>query len=125
MVVRDQERRGRGARDGEEARRLLRSGKKGAAAREGLVADPTNAAALEAIDSALFAVCLEDAAPDDFNAVNRVMLHGDARNRWFDKSFQLIVDLEIIIRGNHCTHFRSRGSFVLTRRTGGNMCLIM
>ena len=62
-----------------------------AAAREGLVADPTNAAALEAIDSALFAVCLEDAAPDDFNAVNRVMLHGDARNRWFDKSFQLIV----------------------------------
>ena len=62
-----------------------------AAAREGMVQDATNAASLEQVDSALFAVCLEDASPANFNEVNRVMLHGDARNRWLDKSFQLIV----------------------------------
>jgi carnitine O-palmitoyltransferase 2 len=69
---------------------------------------PTNAATLADIDSALFMVCLDgplgshgaEADPiadedsvQDLVARSRAMLHGDgARNRWLDKSFQLIVD---------------------------------
>ena len=34
-----------------------------AAAREHLVADPVNAASLSTVDTALFALCLDDAAP--------------------------------------------------------------
>lgn len=47
--------------------------------------------ALGAIDSALFAVCLEHAAPEGAVETNRTFLHGDGTNRWFDKSFQLLV----------------------------------
>ncbi|XP_031636280.1 carnitine O-palmitoyltransferase 2, mitochondrial [Contarinia nasturtii] len=56
-----------------------------------------NESALDTIDSALFLVSLDDKA--DYPAENPVpivqnMLHGDANgliNRWFDKSFSLIV----------------------------------
>ena len=51
-----------------------------------------NRASLAEVDSALFAVCLEDAAPGDDTSETRSMLHGNGRNRWFDKSFQLIVN---------------------------------
>jgi carnitine O-palmitoyltransferase 2 len=54
-------------------------------------ADPANAAALRAIDEAVFAVCLDDAAPEELGQVNRTMLHGKGTDRWLDKSFQLIV----------------------------------
>jgi len=68
-------------------------------ARDALQAsDPINAATLEEIESALFAVCLEHdtCGPPANTPVEalteaqvleqaRVMLHGDARNRWFDK----------------------------------------
>eukprot|EP01147_Barroeca_monosierra_P001871 gene1871-4967_t len=56
------------------------------------------------IDSALFAVCLEDmkpgsppmtplgvTTPNEIVEVTECMLYGTGRNRWFDKSFQLIV----------------------------------
>ena len=56
-----------------------------------LVGNSVNAASLEQVDSALFAVCLEDQAPATLHDVSRCMLHGNGRNRWFDKSFQLIV----------------------------------
>lgn len=54
-------------------------------------ADPSNAAALRAIDEAVFAVCLDDSAPEELGHVNRTMLHGKGTDRWLDKSFQLIV----------------------------------
>ena len=66
--------------------------------------EPVNRDSLDRVESALFAVCLEDNtdgpspntpvhAVTEAEAVaqNRVMLHGDARNRWFDKSFQIII----------------------------------
>lgn len=60
-------------------------------ARHELVSNSLNAASLEQVDSALFALCLEDEAPTTMHDVSRCMLHGNGRNRWFDKSFQLIV----------------------------------
>ncbi len=45
----------------------------------------------EIIETALFAVCLDDSEPDDISDVSRIMLHGDGRNRWYDKNFQYIV----------------------------------
>lgn len=52
---------------------------------------PQNEASLGVIETSLFALCLEDAAPGTPDELFRVMLHGDGRNRWFDKSFQIIV----------------------------------
>jgi carnitine O-palmitoyltransferase 2 len=54
-------------------------------------AAPSNAATLRAIDEAVFAVCLDDTAPEEMGQVNRTMLHGKGTDRWLDKSFQLIV----------------------------------
>jgi len=54
-------------------------------------ASTLNTASLEMVDSALFAVCLEDARPQGLNEETLCMLHGSGQNRWFDKSFQLIV----------------------------------
>ncbi|CAH0522542.1 unnamed protein product [Peronospora belbahrii] len=50
-----------------------------------------NKASLEQIDSALFIVCLEHEAPVTPEETNRTFLIGDGSNRWFDKSFQLII----------------------------------
>ena len=72
-----------------------------ASARAKLEQNAVNKASLEAIDSALFAVCLDDAKPETYPEVSSVMLHGDARNRWFDKSFQLIV----AANGKACVNF--------------------
>ena len=43
------------------------------------------------VDSALFAVCLEDEPRGELTHETRLMLHGNGRNRWYDKSFQLII----------------------------------
>jgi carnitine O-palmitoyltransferase 2 len=43
---------------------------------------PKNAAALDAIDRAMFVVCLSDAAPETESEVGSLMLHGDGRDRW-------------------------------------------
>jgi carnitine O-acetyltransferase len=54
-------------------------------------ADEGNHATLEAIQRALFVVRLDDGQPQNADEYARVALHGDGRNRWFDKSFQIIV----------------------------------
>ncbi len=43
------------------------------------------------IETSLFALCLEDSSPGTLDDRFRNILHGDGKNRWFDKSFQLIV----------------------------------
>ncbi|MDJ0675826.1 MAG: choline/carnitine O-acyltransferase [Calothrix sp. MO_167.B42] len=59
--------------------------------RQGIGAlSPENARNLELIDSALFVVCLDNTKPTDLVAASKNMLHGDGRNRWFDKPLQLI-----------------------------------
>lgn len=62
-----------------------------AAARAELIKNPANAENIKSIDSALFVVCLDDYSPKSLEEGNRQLLHGDARNRWFDKSFSLII----------------------------------
>ncbi|MBF6225830.1 choline/carnitine O-acyltransferase [Nocardia abscessus] len=75
-----------------------------AQSRQRLLAEPANAAALDAIETALFAICLEDFAPrDELHACDQ-LLHGDSANRWFDKSVSFIVfaDGQAGINVEHC-----------------------
>ncbi|MEU6829549.1 choline/carnitine O-acyltransferase [Nocardia beijingensis] len=75
-----------------------------AQSRQRLLAEPVNAAALDTIETALFAVCLEDFAPrDELHACDQ-LLHGDSANRWFDKSVSFIVfaDGQAGINVEHC-----------------------
>ncbi|MEM7555602.1 MAG: choline/carnitine O-acyltransferase [Cyanobacteria bacterium P01_A01_bin.84] len=59
--------------------------------RQGIEAlSPENARNLGLIDSALFIVCLDDTKPTDLVTASQNMLHGDGRNRWFDKPLQII-----------------------------------
>ena len=50
-----------------------------------MLASPVNAASLAAVDSALFVLTLDDAVPETHETLSRAMLHGDVRNRNFDK----------------------------------------
>ncbi|XP_071081825.1 carnitine O-palmitoyltransferase 2, mitochondrial-like [Haliotis cracherodii] len=54
--------------------------------------DAGNEATLRHLDSAIFALVLDEEAPQDPDGVSRLFLHGDGINRWFDKSFQLILN---------------------------------
>ncbi|MGK8522814.1 choline/carnitine O-acyltransferase [Nocardia asteroides] len=75
-----------------------------ARSRQRLLAEPANAAALDTIETALFAVCLEDFAPRDEQHACDQLLHGDSANRWFDKSVSFIVfaDGQAGINVEHC-----------------------
>ncbi len=57
-----------------------------------LDAAPGNAAALEAVESASFTVCLDDAAPVTLEERAHAYWHGDGQNRWYDKPLQFIVN---------------------------------
>ncbi|KAI0141177.1 acyltransferase ChoActase/COT/CPT [Hypoxylon sp. NC0597] len=57
-----------------------------------LDASPKNKAAIEAIESASFVVCLDDAAPVTLEERAHQYWHGDGQNRWFDKPLQFIVN---------------------------------
>jgi carnitine O-acetyltransferase len=57
-----------------------------------LDAHPKNAAAVEAIESAAFIVCLDDASPVTLEERAHQYWHGDGQNRWFDKPLQFIVN---------------------------------
>ena len=52
---------------------------------------PENAEMLDAVETALFCVCLDDVAPADAHEACDQLLHGDSGNRWFDKSLSFIV----------------------------------
>ena len=57
-----------------------------------LGASPSNAAALEALESASFIVCLDSASPVTLEERARQYWHGDGSNRWYDKPLQFIVN---------------------------------
>ncbi|GAB2536667.1 choline/carnitine O-acyltransferase [Nocardia heshunensis] len=65
---------------------------------------PTNAAAFDTIETALFCICLEDFAPRDTLHACDQLLHGDSGNRWFDKAVSFIVfaDGAAGINVEHC-----------------------
>jgi carnitine O-acetyltransferase len=52
---------------------------------------PGNAKMLDEIETALFCLCLEDSAPKSALEACERLLHGDSRNRWFDKAFSLVI----------------------------------
>ena len=52
---------------------------------------PCNRQSLDIIDKSLFVLCLDDRSPSSSEELSKILLHGDCRNRWFDKTFQLIV----------------------------------
>ena len=63
-----------------------------AESRDALLAmDPQNVEMLDAIETALFGLCLEEIAPGDALEACEQLLHGDSANRWFDKAVSLIV----------------------------------
>lgn len=57
-----------------------------------LSAHPGNKAALEAVESASFVVCLDDASPVTLEERAHAYWHGDGQNRWYDKPLQFIVN---------------------------------
>lgn len=62
-----------------------------AKARGELESDPRNKDLLETVDSALFAITLDESHPKDHEEIMKTMLHGDCRDRWFDKSFNIVI----------------------------------
>lgn len=50
-----------------------------------------NAEALGLVDSALFCLCLDEEVMRDHIHISHNMLHGDGVNRWYDKSFSIIL----------------------------------
>ncbi|KAJ8277890.1 hypothetical protein GJAV_G00081310 [Gymnothorax javanicus] len=50
-----------------------------------------NGEELGAVDSALFCLCLDDEPMQDHIHLSHNMLHGDGCNRWYDKSFSIIL----------------------------------
>eukprot|EP01104_Vermistella_antarctica_P002779 TRINITY_DN12999_c0_g1_i1.p1 TRINITY_DN12999_c0_g1~~TRINITY_DN12999_c0_g1_i1.p1 ORF type:complete len:763 (-),score=134.46 TRINITY_DN12999_c0_g1_i1:176-2464(-) len=62
-------------------------------ARKEIEANDDDKKSLSEIDSALFMLSLDDTAPTKDEELAALMLHGpQGRNRWFDKSFSMIVD---------------------------------
>ncbi|OIW28471.1 acyltransferase ChoActase/COT/CPT [Coniochaeta ligniaria NRRL 30616] len=57
-----------------------------------LSADPKNKKAMEAVESASFVVCLDDASPVTLEERAHQYWHGDGANRYFDKPLQFIVN---------------------------------
>ncbi|KAM9108779.1 carnitine O-palmitoyltransferase 2, mitochondrial isoform 3-T3 [Megaptera novaeangliae] len=60
-----------------------------------------NEEALRKVDSAVFCLCLDDFPIKDLVHLSHNMLHGDGTNRWFDKSFNLIIAKD----GTAAVHF--------------------
>ncbi|KAJ1170255.1 hypothetical protein NDU88_002135 [Pleurodeles waltl] len=50
-----------------------------------------NTEVLKKVDSAVFCLCLDDFPIKDTNHLSHNMLHGTGVNRWYDKSFSLIM----------------------------------
>ncbi|XP_068599274.1 carnitine O-palmitoyltransferase 2, mitochondrial [Brachionichthys hirsutus] len=50
-----------------------------------------NAGVLQTVDSAVFCLCLDEDGMRDHVHTSHNMLHGDGCNRWFDKSFSVIL----------------------------------
>jgi len=59
-------------------------------ARQQMVADG-NQMFLEAVQSAILVVCLDDQEPTTREEVGRALWHGDSRDRWYDKTVEIVV----------------------------------
>ena len=50
-----------------------------------------NKTQIKQMEEAVFALCLDEKSPDDLVEISQMLLHGDGKNRFFDKSLQFIV----------------------------------
>jgi carnitine O-acetyltransferase len=64
---------------------------------------PDNRRGLDAIERSLFVLCLDTSTPESLDERFRAALHGDGKNRWFDKSFQFIIgrNSQVAVNGEH------------------------
>jgi carnitine O-acetyltransferase len=71
--------------------------------RDRLTEDPQNRATLGLIDRALFLVYLDAGRYENFEALARGGLYGPKGDRWYDKSFGLVIDEEgrFTLHGEH------------------------
>lgn len=74
---------------------------------------PGNAEAVDLVERALFAICLDDDVPADTEIACRALLAGDCRNRWFDKALSIAV-LADGTAGVNIEHCELDGTTVLT-----------
>uniref|UniRef100_A0ABM5G7V3 Carnitine O-palmitoyltransferase 2, mitochondrial n=1 Tax=Pogona vitticeps TaxID=103695 RepID=A0ABM5G7V3_9SAUR len=63
--------------------------------------DNGNKDTLRKVDSAIFCLCLDDFPIKDLTHLSQTMLHSDGINRWYDKSFNLILTQD----GTAAIHF--------------------
>ena len=72
-------------------------------AQQELMSDPHNVQTLHEIQSSLFVVCLDSKLPETESERMESFLHNHGANRWFDKSFTIIVsaDADVAIQPNH------------------------
>ncbi|ANY07107.1 choline/carnitine O-acyltransferase [Pseudonocardia sp. HH130630-07] len=84
--------------------------------------DPANAAGVDVVERALFAICLDDEPPagpggpdvtDAETRAARTLLAGDSGNRWFDKALSIVV-LPDGTAGVNIEHCELDGTTVLT-----------
>lgn len=59
--------------------------------REKYFSEGINKRSLDIVESAVFAVSLQENVPSDWSTMGHDLIHGDGSNRWFDKSFNLVV----------------------------------
>lgn len=59
--------------------------------REEYFSEGNNKASIDVIDSAVFLLILDEAAPQTWNERGRSLFHGDGGNRWFDKSLSVVA----------------------------------
>ncbi|MDH3602792.1 MAG: choline/carnitine O-acyltransferase [Candidatus Tectomicrobia bacterium] len=64
---------------------------------------PANQIGLDVIERSLFALCLDASSPESLEERFRSALHGDGKNRWFDKSVQLIIgkNADVAVNSEH------------------------
>ena len=59
--------------------------------RKRLILDLNNAASLQVIESAAFAICLDEKTPQSQQQHAQNMILDDGSNRWYDKTLQIII----------------------------------
>ncbi|XP_043856655.1 carnitine O-palmitoyltransferase 2, mitochondrial-like [Dromiciops gliroides] len=69
-----------------------------------------NQEALKKVDTAIFSLCLDDLLVQDADHFTQIMLYGNGHNRWFDKSFNLILTKD----GSAAINFEHSWGDVLT-----------
>ncbi len=53
--------------------------------------DDKNKENIKKIENSIFVVCLDEENPTTMEEISSMMLHGNGKNRWFDKTLQFIV----------------------------------